>query len=108
MSRASDSPMSGSATYPTSRPVTVIPSWAPLNMKEVRRVIARVRWACASPLAAAAWSFDRSTAMYANSWATKKAVAAVIAATIRTPRSRDNAMLTREDYGTDDTHPAYP
>ena len=38
-----DSPMSGSATYPMSRPVTVMPSCAPDNMNDVRFVMSSTR-----------------------------------------------------------------
>ena len=34
---ANEAPINGSATYPTSRPVTVMPSWAPESMNDVRR-----------------------------------------------------------------------
>ena len=57
------SPISGSAMYPTIKPVTVIPSCAPDNMNEVRVVMSSARRAPASPSAARAFSRDRSTAM---------------------------------------------
>ncbi len=59
----SDSPISGSATYPIRRPVTVIPSWAPDSMNDVRLVIASTRLACASPFSAFAAMRERSTDM---------------------------------------------
>ena len=55
--------MSGSAMYPTSRPVTVMPSCAPESMNDVRRVICKARPAAASPASASTFSRDRSTAM---------------------------------------------
>ena len=64
-------PMSGSATYPTTRVVTVIPSCAPESMNDVRLVTPRTRSATGSPFSAAAPMRERSTAMKANSWATK-------------------------------------
>ena len=59
----SETPISGSATYPINRPVTVMPSWAPESMKDVRLVMARTRFACASPLSASAAMRERSTDM---------------------------------------------
>ena len=70
-SSPSVSPTIGSATKPTSRPVTVMPSCAPESMNEVRSVILRTRPAVASPASACAAMRLRSTDMYENSWATK-------------------------------------
>ena len=67
----SDSPIIGSATKPTSRPVTVMPSCAPESMNEVRSVTLRTCPAAASPALACAAMRLRSTDMYANSCATK-------------------------------------
>ena len=67
----SEWPTSGSATNPTSSPVTVIPNWAPESMNEVRWVTFSARAAEMSPASARALSLFLSTDMYANSWATK-------------------------------------
>ena len=62
-SSPSPAPISGSATYPTIRPVTVMPSWAPDSMNEVRPVMARARRALASPAPARTRRRARSTDM---------------------------------------------
>ncbi|KUM95626.1 hypothetical protein AQI88_16285 [Streptomyces cellostaticus] len=61
----------GSAKKPTTRPVTVMPSWAPDSMNDRRSRTFRARAAFLSPASACRARASRSAETQANSWATK-------------------------------------
>jgi hypothetical protein len=71
-----------------------MPSWAPQSMNEVRRVTVSARFAAASPASAWAVNAERSTAMKANSWATKYALAVNATAAVRVPSGASPATIS--------------